>query len=95
MGIDCMKQGAEKVFISSITFCERVDPDRINRVNEMLRNECSKNGFTFIANNDINKAHLWKDGLHLNEFGQTTLAQNFIDNVNSFLCRDFRPNNQT
>ena len=56
MGIDCMKHGTEKVFISSITFCKRVDPDRINRVNEMLRNECSKNGFTFIDNNDINKA---------------------------------------
>ena len=85
-----MKHGAENVFISSITFCERVDPVKWN---EMLRNECSKNGFTFIDNNDI--AHLWKDGLHLNEFGKTTLAQNFIDNVNSFLCRDFRLNNQT
>ena len=38
IGMDCIKHGAENVFISSITFCERIDPDRINRVNEVLKN---------------------------------------------------------
>ena len=41
-------------------------------------------------NNTVRVVHLYKDGLHLNNYGRHELANNFIDNINSFLRPFFR-----
>ena len=43
--------------------------------------------------------HLYKDGLHLNNYGKDELANNFVDNIDSFSLEnifqmnDFRTDN--
>ena len=40
------------------------------------------NHFSFIENDNISAAHIWRDKLHLNENGTIVLANNFIQRVN-------------
>ena len=41
--------------------------------------------FHFIDNSNIEKEHLWKDGLHLNRSGRDLLMNNFLRSLNNFL----------
>ena len=45
---------------------------------------CWDNSFVFIDNNNIPSSSLFRDGLHLLEFGKRILANDFIDNLNNF-----------
>ena len=58
------------MFVSSILKCSRVNPDRINKINELLLTKCQQKNFIYIDNNNITEQHLWKDGLHLKEDGK-------------------------
>ena len=55
------------------------------RVNDLLRDLCSLNGFVYICTNAITTEYLWKDGIHLQDLGKYILSSNFIKFVNSFL----------
>ena len=41
--------------------------------------------FHFFDNSNIEKEHLWKDGLYLNRSGQDSLMNNFLRDINKFL----------
>ena len=49
---------------------------------------CLKNGYHFIDNSNISNTvrmvHLYKDGLHLNNYGKDESANNFIDALDFF-----------
>ena len=53
--------------------------------NYSLKEQCVLNGFGFISNDNISRTHLWKDGIHLEDFGTNILAGNFVDFLNRFI----------
>ena len=57
----------------------------IRRVNDLLRDLCSMNGFGYICNDAITTEYLWKDGIHLQDLGTNISSSNFIKFANSFL----------
>ena len=85
LGVKCVQYKAEKVFVSGILKCSRVNPDRINKINELLLTKCQQKNFIYIDNNNITEQHLWKDGLHLKEDGKIILAKNYLHYINNFL----------
>ena len=82
---DYKKHGVEKVFVSGIAFCARVDQNRINTVNDILYRKADSNNYIFINNSMITKDDLWRDKLHLNEDGKISLANNYLGYLNHFL----------
>ena len=85
IGKKCTHYGVEKVFISALLACKRVNPNRINIINDLIKVRCDFHGFVYIDHNNIKDEHLWKDGIHLRENGKVILAQNFLDSINNFL----------
>ena len=57
--------------------------DDIERINEKLKQWCTRKGFTFIDNNNINESRLNRGKLHLNRRGSSYLATNFQKFVES------------
>ena len=43
------------------------------------RDECKRNNFQFISNDNITRQVLWRDGLHLNNDGTYIFASNLVD----------------
>lgn len=85
IGKKCVRNGVEKVFISALVTSRRVDSDRINSINKLLREGSDLHGYGYIRHNNIREEHLWKDGIHLRENGKIMLARNFIAFINNFL----------
>ena len=68
-----------RIAISSITVRNDLDLSKqISTANEELQKMCSKNGFDFIKNNNIDATCLNGGLLHLNSKGSAFLATNFI-----------------
>ena len=87
-GLTCKENGVKKVFISSL-LCrsDKEEMDKVNEINDLLKQRCVIENFGFISNETIRENHLWKDGIHLIDQGTTILANNFINvlnNVNLF-----------
>ena len=55
---------------------------------------CNIEGYCYVNNDNITRANLFKDGLHLLDTGKQILADNFVCNVNrNFLMSPtFHPN---
>ena len=85
IGKKCKRYGVEKVFISALVISRRVNPNRIENLNKLIKEGCNLHDFVFIGYRNIKDEHLWKDGIHLQENGKVILAQNFIDFINHFL----------
>ena len=81
IGQTCMKAEVKTVFVSSIVYCDRVEWNRIEKINEEIKILCAENNFVYIDNESVKSIHLWRDGLHLNEDGKDIIANNFIDNI--------------
>ena len=85
----CKSFRIQKFIISSLIFNRKVERSILEQVNYELLQLCLKNRYHFIDNSSINNTvrmvHLYKDDLHLNNFGKDELANNFIDNIYSFL----------
>ena len=62
-----------------------------NYVHEQLVSLCKRLEIIYIDNRNIREIHLFKDGLHLLDSGKRILANNFIFNLNNFLCQIQRP----
>ena len=54
----------------------------MRRVNDMLRDLCEKNGFSFFCNDVIATNYLWKDGVYLQEMGTHILSNHFLKFLN-------------
>ena len=92
MAVKCRKYGVEKVFVSSVIVCKRLDHNRILLFNKQLEEKCNENDISFINHWNIDQTHLWKDGLHLSDTGKNILARNFIFYINDFLMKcNFAP----
>ena len=51
----------------------------IRQVNGLLHDECKRNNFQFISNNNITREVLWRDGLHLNIDSMYIFVSNLFD----------------
>ena len=77
----CRIYGVNDVHVASITY--RVDFQKlVSQINDLLRAKQFLNNFSFIENDNITAAHIWRDKLHLNNNGTIVLANNFIKSVN-------------
>ena len=78
-GLICQEFGVKNVLIGGITTRRpSYQQNRCKDLNYRLRGLCSANNFTFIDNQKIKVEHLY-DGVHLNETGQSILANNYLD----------------
>lgn len=77
----CKHYGVNNVFISAITYRQQF-MDEIDEINNIIRDNQECKGFNFIGNNNITGTDLWKDSLHLNDYGLNKLANNFINAIN-------------
>ena len=74
------------MIISSIFIKKQFILTRIIRqVNDFLRDECKRNKFQFISNDNITREVLWRDGLHWNNDGTCIFASNRADFWNNFI----------
>ena len=89
IGQTCMKAGVKTVFVSSIVYCDRVEWNRIEKINEEIKILCAENNFVYIDNESVKSIHLWRDDIHLNEDGKDIIANNFIDNIRKTLKKTF------
>ena len=86
IGLNCKNYGVNDAVISYVLVKKSPNLNAlIRRVNDLLRDLCSINGFAYICNDAITTEHLWKDGIHLQDLGANILSSNFIKFVNSFL----------
>ena len=89
IGLDFKNNGVNEVLISSILVKKSPSLNKIvRRVNDMLRNLCEKNGFSFICN-VITTNYLWKDGVHLQDIGIHILSNNFLELLNNSTDSNF------
>ena len=58
---------------------------KMNAVNAMLINRCKNYGIGYLHNSNIKEDLLAKYGLHLNEVGKGSLANNFINFTNRYI----------
>ena len=85
-GLTCRETGVKEVFISSL-LCRsgNEEMNKVNEINNILKQRCLSENFIFISNEDIRREHLWKDGIHLLDVGTDILSQNFINALNENL----------
>ena len=75
----------KNVFVSGLVFTERFNVKTLENIHNKMVILCSKLYLRYIDNRNMKANHLFKDRLHLLESGKTTLANNFISNLNIFL----------
>ena len=75
IGLNCKNHGVNDVVISSVLVKKNPNLNAlIRRVNDLLRDLCSMNGFGYICNDTITTEYLWKDGIHLQDLGKNNLS---------------------
>ena len=84
----CKRDGIQKVLTTN-----RLAQDLIEEVNKLIKNMYNIEGYCYINNDNITRANLFKDGLHLSDSGKQILADNFVSNVNRnfLMSRKFHP----
>ena len=55
------------------------------QVIDLLRDECKRNNFQFISNDNITRDGLWRYGLHLNSDVTYMFARNLVDFLKEFI----------
>ena len=79
IGRQCKESNANDVFISSlICRVQKRLNDKVIAVSNTLKCVCKLNGLGFIDNSKICAENLFEDGLHLNDDGKVSLANNFM-----------------
>ena len=90
IGLDCKTNGVDEVLISSILVKKNPNLTAIVRgVNDMLRDLCKKNGFSFICNDVITTNYLWKDGVHMQDMGTHIFSNHFLKFLNYSIDSNF------
>ena len=82
IGLNCRNYNIGNIFVSSIVYCEKVDNELIVSLNKKLHEECVKNGFVFIDNEEVSSYDL---RVLMVESGKSIKANNIIDSVKNFL----------
>ena len=83
--IECVNRykeyGVNQVLVSSLTCRPGHDRD-INEVNAILKSKQFIHDFILIFNENIHASHIWRDDIHLNNWGRNISANNIINAVN-------------
>ena len=79
IALRCRNHNIGTVFISSIVYSTKVDYEMLCKLNNLLHEECVKNGFYFIDNSAVTER------VHMVESGKCLVANNFICHLNNFL----------
>ena len=87
----CRSFGVKRVFLSGIAYTKRIAWQILDDVHERLVSLCNRLETNHIDNRNIRETHLFKVGLHLLDSGKRILANNFIINLNNFLCQIQQP----
>ena len=86
IGNKCVAYGVKKVFISAILQRSNESLNKIiDNINFILQDLCANNDFIFLNHLNISMDHLYDD-VNLNNDGMCLLANNFIYNLNEYLC---------
>ena len=75
IALKCKRYGIQKVLISGLLTTNRLAQDVIEEVNKLIKNMCNIEGYFYVNNDNITRANLFKDGLHLLDTGKQILAQ--------------------
>ena len=75
IALRCRSHNIATIFISSIVYSTKVSHAIIQKLNELLLNECTKHGFHLVDNGAVSNKNLWKDGI----------ANNLLNCINNFL----------
>ena len=84
IALRCRSHNIAIIFISSIVYSTKVSHTIIQKLNELLLNECTKYDFHLVDNGAVSKVNLWKDGVHLVESGKAVIANNLLNCINNF-----------
>ena len=79
-----MSYKVKYVFISSLTFHNRISHQLLSEVNEMIERVCLQNGYYYIENGNGCENDLFKDELDLQNSGKKILSKNFIVNLQTY-----------
>ena len=85
IALRCRSHNIATIFISSIVYSTKISHMKIQKLNGLLLNECTKYGFHLVDNGAVSKENLWRDGVHLVESGKVIIANNFLNCINNFL----------
>ena len=90
IGLDCKNNSVKEVLTSSVLV--KKNPNVVTivcRINDMLRDLCENNGFSFICNDVITTNYLWKNGVHLQDIGTHVLSNPFLKFLNNSIDSNF------
>ena len=86
IGKKCSSYAVKEAIILSLFIKRQFKLTRIIRqVNDFLCDECKRNKFQFISNENITREVLCRDGLHLNNDGKHIFASSVVDFLNNFI----------
>ena len=74
----CRNGRVNDIIVSAIT-TRPACQEKIDELNKLLKNNANTHNYIFCDNSNIQRNHLWKDKVHLNNEGMTLLAINYID----------------
>ena len=79
-----MNYKVKYVFVSSLTFNNRISHKLLSEVNEMIERVCLENGYYNIENGNVSENDFFKDGLRLQNSGKKILSQNFFVTLETY-----------
>ena len=85
IALHCRSHNIAIIFISSIVYSTKISHTKIQELNGLLLNECTKYGFHLVDNGAVSKDNLWRDGVHPVESGKVIIANNLLNCINDFL----------
>ena len=81
----CKEHDVNNVTISSLIYRSQIHfQHKVNAANTILMNRYKYYGLGYIDNSNIEVGFLAQDVLHLNEIGNSCLANNFINSINRY-----------
>ena len=84
IALRCRSHNIAMIFISSIVYSSKVSHEIIKRLNELLLNACTKDGFHLIGNGAVSKMNFWSNGVHLVTSSKVIIENNLINVINIF-----------
>ena len=85
IALRCRSHNIATILIASIVYSTKVSHTIIQKLNELLLDECTKYGFHLADSRAVSKENLWKDGVHLVGSGKVIIANNLLNCLNNFL----------
>ena len=67
------------IFFSSIAYSSKVNPSLLQQLNGLLFDECRRDGFKFVDNENVSETDFWTDGIHMIESGKRIVVNVVIN----------------